>query len=58
MVVTPDQAAIEQAVPLIECALNISVSTPASWKQVHSHLAIVLLESGSCFPTHDKTGYT
>jgi len=27
---------------------------PASVKQVLSHLAIVLLETGSCFPIHDK----
>ena len=54
VVVTPDQAAVEQAAPLTECALNVSVSTPASWRHVLSHLAMVLLETGSCFPIHDK----
>lgn len=54
MVVTPDQAVVEQAAPMIECTLNASVSTPASWRQVHSRLAMVLLETGSCFPIHDK----
>ena len=47
IIVTPDQAADEQAAPLTECALKVSVSTPASWRHVHNHLAI-------CFPIHER----
>ena len=53
-VVTPDQAADEQAVPRAECALKVFVSTPASWRHVRNHLAMVLLETGSCFPIRDR----
>ena len=38
-VVTPDQAADEQAAPQTECALKVSVLTPASWRLVRNHLA-------------------
>ena len=54
IVATPDQAAVEQATPMTECALNVSVSTPVSWRHVLRNLAMVLLETGSCFLIHDK----
>ena len=54
VVVIPATAAFELEAPLIEWALKIPVSTPASVKQVFNHLDIVLPVTGSCFPIHDK----
>ena len=52
--VTPDQAALELAAPRTDCALNTPVSIPTSYRQVLSHLAIVLLVTGSFFPFQER----
>ena len=52
--VTPCNAVVYQAAPLTEYALKVSTAMTASWRHVGSHLAIVLLETGSCFVIHDK----
>lgn len=54
MTVTPDPATDEQAAPLAECVLSIFTSMPASWRHVRSHLAIMQLKIGSCFPIHGR----
>ena len=49
----PDIAAFVAAAALVECALNLVVSTPAFCRHVLIHLAIALDVTGPCFPIND-----
>ena len=53
-VVTPAPAALEHDAPLIECALKMEISIPASCMKHLSHLAILQLDTGPCCPIHDR----
>ena len=52
--VTPDIAAFVAAAALVECALNLDVSTPALRRHDFNHLAIVLDVTGPCLPINDQ----
>ena len=45
---TPTFLAADAAAPLHECALNIAVSIPASFRVSFSHLAMVGDDTGLC----------
>ena len=54
LVVTPAPAADEHDAPLTEFTLKMEMTIPASSMKHLSHLAIEQLDTGLCYPIHDK----